>query len=318
MASFRKVGKKTEASVCVNGKRRSKTFDTQAKAKSWAVDMEEELSSLADGVSLTHTLGDALAEYLDKVSIKKKGYKKEANFISALQKRKIAQLLLNELELSHFEEFIEERQKDKVKPSTINRELNVISHCLTTCRRWKWMTKNPMKDLQRPKDPPPRDRRVSDEELEQLAFALNYDETQPITQKKQRVYLAFEFAIETAMRLSEICRLTNEHINWKKRTAYLPETKNGRPRTVPLSSRAIAILKRLPKTEEPVFELKETTTDTLFRKAKAKTLIKNLHFHDSRHEATTRLAQKNTYLRDNLRDFTGALREFTGWHLLEK
>lgn len=56
---------------------------------------------------------------------------------------------------------------------------------------------------------------------------------------------AFLFAIETAMRAGEIASLTWNNINFEKRTAFLPITKNGHSSTVPLSVKAIEILQHL-------------------------------------------------------------------------
>lgn len=56
---------------------------------------------------------------------------------------------------------------------------------------------------------------------------------------------AFLFAIETAMRAGEIASLTWNNINFEKRTAFLPITKNGHSSTAPLSVKAIEILQHL-------------------------------------------------------------------------
>ena len=48
------------------------------------------------------------------------------------------------------------------------------------------------------------------------------------------------------MRRSEILGLSWENINLEKRIAFLSKTKNGSSRTVPLSLKAIDILKSLP------------------------------------------------------------------------
>ncbi|WP_277424203.1 tyrosine-type recombinase/integrase, partial [Pseudomonas viridiflava] len=56
-----------------------------------------------------------------------------------------------------------------------------------------------------------------------------------------------QLAIETAMRRGEIFELRWKHVNLDRRTAHLPATKNGLPRTVPLSPKAIQLLKNLPR-----------------------------------------------------------------------
>ena len=55
------------------------------------------------------------------------------------------------------------------------------------------------------------------------------------------------WALVTAMRRSEIAGLRWEHVDLERRSAHLPETKNGQARTVPLSREAVAILKSLPR-----------------------------------------------------------------------
>lgn len=75
---------------------------------------------------------------------------------------------------------------------------------------------------------------------------------------------------------------------------HLDETKNGHSRDVALTTRAVELLKVMQRTSNQhcVFRLVSGTADTLFRKARDKVGISDLHFHDTRHEATTRLARK--------------------------
>ena len=54
-------------------------------------------------------------------------------------------------------------------------------------------------------------------------------------------------ALETAMRQSELVGLRWEHIDLNRRTAHLPDTKNGESRTVPLSTVAVEVLRALPR-----------------------------------------------------------------------
>ena len=54
-------------------------------------------------------------------------------------------------------------------------------------------------------------------------------------------------ALKTAMRLGELLSLEWEHINVTTRIAYLPTTKNGEARSVPLSPTAIDTISRVPR-----------------------------------------------------------------------
>ncbi len=96
------------------------------------------------------------------------------------------------------------------------------------------------------------------------------------------------------MRQGELIRLRWEHINLDRRTAHLPDTKNGESRTVPLSTTAIQVLHAQPQSVHgPAFP--GTTTEAIKRayiRAVRRADIENLRFHDLRHEATTRLFEK--------------------------
>ena len=69
----------------------------------------------------------------------------------------------------------------------------------------------------------------------------------------------------------------------------LKHTKNGTPRTVPLSTTAVNILKSLP---DGHFNLTSMQISSLFRLIRRRALIHDATFHDSRHYAITRLAKK--------------------------
>ena len=286
---------KVRAHIFVNGKRQSKTFPNKQKAKSWAKESEYELSKRPDGIDDSVTLGDLFKRYAEEVSPAKKGSHWE--FIRLLKFQQcddICRHKLVELKREHFEDWITERLRH-VKSSTVNRELNLISHCLTQARRWRLMAHEPFKDLSRPRNPLPRFRRITEHEIQQLCIVLGYRKDIEIKLKRQFVAVAFLFAIETAMRAGEICMLTKPLINRDTAVAHLPDTKNSYPRDVPLSPKAIELLEQLPepaKPGDPVFQLTAQTLDANFRKYCKLTAIEDLHFHDTRHEAITRLADK--------------------------
>jgi integrase len=293
MAEPRKVAGGWKLEVCVNGIRRSKTLPTKAEVKSWAAMTTVELGKMAAGVSTVLTLNDVFVRYANEVSELKKGARWEIVRLNAFARFTIAGVRLVDLRREHLDVFIAERLRT-VKASSVNRELNLISHCLTQARRWRLMTHNPMDDLARPKNPAHRDRRVSAGEIEAILLALNYSDTCEVHQHQQRTAVAFLFAIESAMRAGEICALRAENVDLVRRVAHLPDTKNGHARDVPLSTTAVALLQRVKPWGDNglVFGMASGTLSTLFKRGVDRTGIKNLTFHDSRHEAITRLAKK--------------------------
>jgi len=151
-----------------------------------------------------------------------------------------------------------------------------------------------MADLARPKNPPPRDRLISPAERNTLMVALGYSEDVPVILKQHYVGLAFQFAIQTAMRAGEICGLLPQDIALTERFVSLGQTKNGTSRKVALSKEACRLLERSKPwaADKPVFQLTSGSLSTQFRSAALRAGIEGLTFHDTRHEAITRLASK--------------------------
>ena len=95
------------------------------------------------------------------------------------------------------------------------------------------------------------------------------------------------------MRQGEIWQLQWQDVYLKKRFVRLHETKNGTKRDVPLSKEAVRLLTLLnPEQEGKVFKSNQESSGVIFRRALQLAGIKALTFHDTRHEAITRLAQK--------------------------
>lgn len=126
---------------------------------------------MAECVSSTHSFADVFDRYANEVSETKKGTQWEVVRLKMFARFSISAVRLVDLRRENFEHCMVERLAS-VKSSSVNRELNLMSHCLTQARRWRLMSHNPMDDLKRPKDPAHRDRRVSDSEIEAVLLAL--------------------------------------------------------------------------------------------------------------------------------------------------
>jgi integrase len=123
---------------------------------------------------------------------------------------------------------------------------------------------------------------------------LGYERDQMPKTLQQHLAAAFLLALETGMRQGEILGLTWGRVFLKERYVRLEDTKNGDARNIPLSSAAVRLLERQPRVEaEPrCFPVASASADALWRKARKNAKIADLKFHDSRHEAITRLAKK--------------------------
>ncbi len=84
-----------------------------------------------------------------------------------------------------------------------------------------------------------------------------------------------------------------EQVDLKKQTLRIPETKNDTPRTIPLSREALRILSDLPRRlEGSVWSFATNWLSLLFANSCTKAGIEDLHFHDLRHETTSRFFEK--------------------------
>ncbi len=243
-----------------------------------------------------------LGRYAREVSPSKRGARWEQIRITSLRTDPLAFVHLLQLTAQYFADWRDCRLL-KVSAATVLREWNLLSNaCNIAVREWNWLKKKPMQGVRRPRQTPPRDRRIDDQELERLAWALGYDRETIPTTISARVGAAMLFAIETAMRVGEICALQWKDIFLEASFLKIRGTGSGAGKTsaakrdVPLTPEALRILKQLESirenNSESVFQLTTSQIDSLFRKAKKNTMIEDLHFHDTRHEAITRLAGK--------------------------
>lgn len=272
----------------------SRTFATRAEARAWAEDREDQLrSGVVDG-GAGRSFGDVMALYMERVAPHHRGARWEVVRLRRLLRDPIAEVPLSALDAAVMADW-RDRRMAAVAAGSVLREMTLLrSVCEYARRDLGWLQDNPLQDVRRPRSPRPRDRRISDDEIERLRLALGWpDDAAPIETMMQQVAVMMLLAIETGMRAGEMLSLTWRDISIRHRTATLAETKNGTGRDVPLSRRAIALLEVMRGTDpERVFTVSPASRDALWRKARDAAGIEDLRFHDTRHEAITRLAQR--------------------------
>jgi len=186
----------------------------------------------------------------------------------------------------------------EISPASVHREMNTISAVFThAIKEWSApLPANPCHAVSRFKGADkPRDKRWSDADIQAFLKASGHKaNVQPVT-PREYVGWALLLAVETAMREAELCLPTVADFHPKLKYVHLSDTKNGDERDVPLSRRAITILKFLCKGKNPDDKIIPWTAGSISDHAtavRAECGLEHLVFHDTRHEAATRLSKK--------------------------
>ncbi len=260
------------------------------------------------------TFHDALQRYVGSVTVKKKGAAQETSKINKLQRDPLSKRLLKDLDSADFAAWRDERLSEGAAPATVKQYLAITSHLFNTARR-EWGLKsleNPILDIAKPKINNERERRISTLEAKYLFNAIDNPGDGAGNHANKYIGPIVRFALETAMRQSEMLALDWRHVDIEKRTVRLLTSKNGDAATIPLSRTAGSILKALqdPENEKAKGAVFITTASAIKQswaraikraqrnyaqdcKAKRKKVdtefLDDLRFHDLRHEATSRL-----------------------------
>jgi integrase len=301
----------------------SKTFRTKAEATAWASVQESEYERGVwkdRTVAENTTLQMILEQYARDVVPTKRGAAVESYRINTLLRDPLSSSRLAGLTGAVMAKWRDSRLLAGAKGSTVNRELNVLSAAMNWARRDLGIAfENPIADIRRPKNPNPRDRRLHPGEWELIERALSSVDGHELNvdgkhyrvgTRNELMKPVVQIALETAMRRSEIVALRWEDVDLSAATATCPLTKNGKRRVVPLSSVAVTVLRSISRDGPRVFPVTEGAVKLCWRRAIARgrkiykaectasgveedhRILYDLTFHDLRHEATSRLAER--------------------------
>jgi len=264
----------------------TRSFHSKSGALLWAREQEFEADK---GVPSAHkglrgiTVANVVRRYRDEVVPRKRGSGRETLMLNVFLRHPLARVALSDVTTGMVSAYCTERLR-RVRPGTLNRELDILRHAFATARR-SWdipLTYNAFADVTRPKTAAPRERRLHAGERERLLAACS---------QCRNPYIGYlvELALATAMRRGELLSARWVHVSFDTRTLHIPVTKNGHPRTIPLSGVALALLRDLrdlggAASERPL-PLTENAARMAWKRLVKRARLVNLRFHDLRHEA---------------------------------
>ena len=290
MATIRKRGNKYHAQIRKLGYPSiTQSFSSLTTAKRWVsvteADMERYLHVVMPDISL---LGELLDRYEDEVSPLHKSHQVEKYRLKTL-KRHLGDISITRLSPALLCKYRDQRLKS-LSPASLKRELVILSSVINTAIK-EWginLQSNPVSMVSLPKIARGRDRRLeAGEEAKLLACSGEL----------KRIIIV---ALETGMRRGEILNIKRSHIDLAHQTLLIPITKTDTPRTIPLSSRAIEALREQLRGSDNVISIEEITLFSYTARGLSGAFLRlcrrhnlgNLHFHDLRHAATSRIFEK--------------------------
>lgn len=284
MGTIRKRNGKFQAQIRRDGvPPLSKTFTMKKDAVVWVRGIEARIDAGEVNVAAPKaiSLADLIKRYSQEITPQKKGRDTEQRRLSRLLRDSIAITPLSKLTSAKLAEFRDRRINDGVRAAQY--DLILIKHCIKIARL-DWgvsMPNNPVDNIRIPNGIKRRERRLLEGEYEALREAAQHC-------KNLLIWPMIDFAIETAMRRSEILALRWENIDRKFTIATLPDTKNGSKREVPLTGKAKQVLKSLSIQGDHVFPTSDFAVRHAWDRLVKRAGIENLRFHDLRHEAVSR------------------------------
>lgn len=290
MATYKKRGDAWQAEVRRKGhKRVCATFDTKAQAEAWAAQVEAAMVTNKwidargwDDVTLT----EALDRYRTEFTAKKKSTSAELSRVTRWQRSELSKRPIARIRSHDLAKIRNARIAEGASQNSVRLEFALLSHLYTVAvKEWGYEVDNPVAKLTLPAPGKGRDRRLHGDEEARLLEAAK------AVGVHREMHDIIVVAIETAMRRGEIAKLRRQNV--RGRVAVLLDTKNGEDRRVPLSTRAAETLQRQPAhMNGKVFQIYLDDISREFARIAEAAGCADLHFHDLRHEATSRLFEK--------------------------
>ncbi len=183
------------------------------------------------------------------------------------------------------------RRDEGARPASINKEQAMLSKAFSLCiREWEWLRDNPVSRVQNEKLNNEIDRWLTDAEEIRLLESCS-----------EWLREIVVFCLHLGLRKEELLSLEWSRVSLLRKTILIKETKNGKPKTLPLNKVALGILEQRSKVRSIKNDLVFFNSQgakfsgyniwKAFNDALEKAGIENFRFHDLRHTFATRLAQ---------------------------
>lgn len=290
MASVRQRNGSFEVRAQHGGKVYSKTFRSRTEAERWGAGIElgfVDAPTRRAPNARWMTFREVAERYGREVTPNKKGREQELNRLKQLVQQGWATKPISEVSTTDMKRLRDGMLERGLSGSTVRLMMALVSVVFKHARQeWDVDAANPVAEIRIPRASPPRYRRVSAEEEERLEGALDRC-------KNPTMGALVRFALQTGMRRSELVQLKWTDVDFEKRLVILHTSKNGHPRWIPLTAKALEQLQlQQAAGQARPFDISAGAVSLAWCHVVRRAGLKNLHFHDLRHEALSRWAHR--------------------------
>ncbi|MEE9354302.1 MAG: site-specific integrase [Methylococcaceae bacterium] len=296
------------------------TFNRLTDAKNWGSATEAAIKEnryFKTAEAQKHTLGELIDRYIRDVLPTKPKHEASLQgqqlnwFKSEIGAHTLADVTPAKIVECRDKLLIEVQPKTKKPraPATVVRYMAALSHAFTIAvNEWGWLDDTPMRKVKKPALPRGRVRFLSEDTTGLNGKKVDGERTQLLKACEQSgnpyLYTVVVLALSTGMRQGEIMGLTWDDVDFHQARATLHETKNGERRVVPLTGKALELLKEHAKVRRLNTDLlfpgknlnKPMDLRTPWEVALKVACIEDFRFHDLRHSAASYLAMNGASL----------------------
>ncbi|WP_280570656.1 site-specific integrase [Chromohalobacter sp. 296-RDG] len=309
MAAFQKRGTRWRAIVRKKGhSAQSKTFSTKARAQAWARQVEDGIEAGVVGQKPVPTLNNLLDGHLVHLEQTSNRGRKNRTCASKLKAGLDGETLVTELTYKRLLDYCRTRiDVDGVKPATTQLDIMFLSGAVTTAivegilppeyREKMIGWREGLKRAGVVGSPQSRDRRPTADELEALLLHTKHNRAL----RRIRYYDLIRFAVDSCMRLDEICSLCWADVDREAGTVIIRLRKHPTQKAdqiVPLMGDSQAIIEAQQRKDERIFPYGSESVSNGFRRICQYLDIDDLHFHDLRHEGISRLFERGYQIQE--------------------
>jgi integrase len=296
--------------IRLKGRKATETFIRHDHAREWATATEAKVdrghAPSGRRARSAKTFGALIDLHIDDMKEVGKTPGRSKSATLEMLQRRLGALRISDLDRERLIRFGRDRAKEGAGPMTVGMDIGAIKlivthaaavHGVEISAEPVQQARIALKRLGLIGKSNERDRRPAEEELLRLFARFDASPTQIIPMNR-----IIKFAIATAMRQEEICRVTWSDLNTRTKMLTVrdrkdPRAKKGNDMRIPLLAvsgyDALALIEEQRSIrgneDDRIFPYAHKSAGTAFTRVCKELEIKDLHFHDLRHEGTSRL-----------------------------